>query len=84
MPSPIENALAFLADTPAVLLGIVVALVLLHFLAAAHVVRALSPPCPRCQGARSEGEIICASCRAESDAHPLRQLRIDLRQKDLT
>lgn len=64
----------------AVLLGIVVAFVLVHFWAAAHVARAMSPPCPRCQGALSEGEI-CASCRAELDAHPLRQLSIDLRQK---
>jgi len=66
----------------AVLLGVVVAWVLI-FWAAAHVARAMSPPCPRCQGLRSEGEL-CASCRAELEAHPLRQLSTDLRGKDRT
>ena len=66
----------------AVLLGIVVAFVLIVW-AAAHVARTMSPPCPRCQGPRSEGEL-CASCRAELEAHDLRRLSTDLQRKDLT
>lgn len=63
----------------AVLLGIVVALALM-FWAIVHVARVMSPACPRCQRRPLEGEL-CASCQSELEAHHLRRLSIDLREK---
>ena len=66
----------------AVLLAIVVALVLV-FWAAVPMARVMSPACPRCQRRHTEGEL-CAACQSELEAHHLRRLSIDLREKDAT